>query len=425
MGDRGIEKKIAALSEELVLLEPSDPRGLADLHTGFEEIGRWADDASQPKVAVAAAAATKLIEDVVIEEAPDPEAAIDTVGTILSALQAIICEGRNADEVDFPPEVQVAAGQSEGVTDGGEDQPSNIDAKPSFLLPAHIDDTIFADFLARQGSVLQEMEALVLEIEITHDEKTVDALRRIAHTLKGESALLGLADVEQLCHATEDALGEHDPASLVAVLLGLKDWLGRAFDFYSGKSTAPAGIDALLARLTSPELQNGEAGSTEPAAEAAQQDEEPAAAAAEPTALEGDPELLGDFVSEAVEHVGSVHIVKDITDRKRAEEERLQKEKLQAALEMAGAACHELNQPLQAIMGYAELLVIEVSEEDESPQKLLRRIREQVARMAHITRKLNNITRYRARDYLDDVKIIDLDEASAEVHAGQAATDGG
>jgi len=118
--------------------------------------------------------------------------------------------------------------------------------------------------------------------------------------------------------------------------------------------------------------------------------------------------------------IGSVHIMKEITDRKRAEEERLQKEKLQAVLDMAGAACHELNQPLQAIMGYAELLVIEVSEEDESPQKLLRRIREQVARMAHITRKLNNITRYRVRDYLDDVNTMDLDEASGEVHAEQA-----
>ena len=128
---------------------------------------------------------------------------------------------------------------------------------------------------------------------------------------------------------------------------------------------------------------------------------------------------------DAGDVVGSVHIVKDITERKRAEEELLQKEKLQAALEMAGATCHEMNQPLQAILGYAELLVTDVSEEDEPPQKYLRGIREQAARMARITRKLNNITRYRTRDYLDDVKIIDLDEASAEVHAGQAATDGG
>jgi len=50
MDDRGIEQKIAALSEGLVLLEPSDPRGLADLHTGFEEIGNWADGASQSEV---------------------------------------------------------------------------------------------------------------------------------------------------------------------------------------------------------------------------------------------------------------------------------------------------------------------------------------------------------------------------------------
>ena len=296
MDNRGIEKKIAALSEELVLLEPSDPQGLAALHTGFEEIGQWAEDASQPKVATAVAAATKLIEDIVLEEAADPEAAIDTVGRILSALQAVVCEGRDEDEVDFPPEVQLAAGQSEGVTDSG----SGV--KPSFSLPAHVDETIFADFLARQRSVLQEMEALALEIEKTQDEKTLDALRRIIHTLKGESALLGLADIEQLCHATEDAMSEHDPASLVDVLLDVKDWWGRAFDFYSGRAAAPTGIDAIFARLLSPETQNQDDESAGPSEEPVEQGEESAPVAA-PTALEGDPELLGDFVSEAMEHL--------------------------------------------------------------------------------------------------------------------------
>jgi len=277
MDDRGIEQKIAALSKELVLLEPSDPQRLADLHTRFEEIGQWADDTSQPKVATAAAAATKLIEDVMLDEAPDPGAAIDTAGRMLSVLQAIVCEGRNADEVDFPPEVQPAATQSEEGTDGGGGQPSETDANPSFSLPTHVDETIFADFLARQSSVLQEMEALVLEIDITHDEKTVDALHWIIHTLKRESAVLGLADVERLCHAAEDSLDEHDPVSLIDVLLDVKEWWEQAFDFYSGKAAAPAGIDELLARLASPELQKGDGERGEPSAEPVEQEEKTAA----------------------------------------------------------------------------------------------------------------------------------------------------
>ncbi|HUT64288.1 MAG TPA: response regulator, partial [Anaerolineae bacterium] len=44
-------------------------------------------------------------------------------------------------------------------------------------------------------------------------------------------------------------------------------------------------------------------------------------------------------------------ISRDITERKKTEIERLKREKLQGAIEMAGAACHELNQPLQVISG--------------------------------------------------------------------------
>ncbi|MEQ8204397.1 MAG: ABC transporter substrate binding protein, partial [Smithellaceae bacterium] len=47
----------------------------------------------------------------------------------------------------------------------------------------------------------------------------------------------------------------------------------------------------------------------------------------------------------------------DITDRKQAEEERLRGEKLQGVLEMAGTVCHEMNQPMQIISGYSEMLL--------------------------------------------------------------------
>ena len=299
MTDKGIEKKIAALSAELVLLEPSDPRSLAELHSGLEEISGWAEAAAQPEAAEAAAAAAKLIEDVVLEEASDPEASLDTVGQVLSALQAVVCDGRSAAEVEFPAEIFPAAVQSEGGTDGGGGQQPETDVKPSFSLPAHIDETIFADFLARQGGVLQEMEALVLELEKACDANKMDALRRIIHTLKGESALLGLADVERLCHATEDTLDQHDVGSIVDVLLSVKDWLGRTFDFYSGKGSAPATVDDLMARLETRESPREQPlpEETSPAPESAEQPD------LRPVPLEGDPELLGDFVSEATEHL--------------------------------------------------------------------------------------------------------------------------
>lgn len=100
----------------------------------------------------------------------------------------------------------------------------------------------------------------------------------------------------------------------------------------------------------------------------------------------------------------------DITPLKRLETERLAREKLQGVLEMAGAVCHELNQPLQVVSGYGELIEMEL-QRDHPLRELLDKLREQVGKMAGITRQLMRITRYETKDYLGG-KIIDIDGAS-------------
>jgi hypothetical protein len=55
---------------------------------------------------------------------------------------------------------------------------------------------------------------------------------------------------------------------------------------------------------------------------------------------------------------GFMGITRDITERRRAEEEAKRREKLQGVLEMAGAVCHELNQPLQVLMTSIDILPV-------------------------------------------------------------------
>ncbi len=85
--------------------------------------------------------------------------------------------------------------------------------------------------------------------------------------------------------------------------------------------------------------------------------------------------------------------------------------KTQGVLEMAGAVCHELNQPLQAIMGHTQLLLLDIQEETPH-REALQKIYQQVERLGTITRKLMRITHYETRDYVNGKKIIDLDKAS-------------
>lgn len=53
-----------------------------------------------------------------------------------------------------------------------------------------------------------------------------------------------------------------------------------------------------------------------------------------------------------------ITIISDITKQKEAEKAQLDSERMQGVLEMAGAVCHELNQPLQVISGIIELMSI-------------------------------------------------------------------
>ncbi len=104
-------------------------------------------------------------------------------------------------------------------------------------------------------------------------------------------------------------------------------------------------------------------------------------------------------------------IIRDISERKRAEQERLQREKLQGVIEMAGAACHELNQPMQSILGYSELVLKDMLE-DRTLYERLKMIKGQIDRMQETTKKIMRITKYETRDYTQGVKIIDIDKAS-------------
>jgi DNA-binding response OmpR family regulator len=90
----------------------------------------------------------------------------------------------------------------------------------------------------------------------------------------------------------------------------------------------------------------------------------------------------------------------------------IEKEKLQGVIEMAGAICHEINQPLMVISGYSEMLQMDISEDDPR-YETIKNINEQVHRLSEITRNLMGITKYRTKKYLKR-SIVDIDESSRE-----------
>jgi sigma-B regulation protein RsbU (phosphoserine phosphatase) len=88
------------------------------------------------------------------------------------------------------------------------------------------------------------------------------------------------------------------------------------------------------------------------------------------------------------------------------------RDKLQGVLEMAGAVCHELNQPLQIVSGFSELLMMDLNESDPK-YHAVREIKSGIDRIGKLTRKIMHISTYKTKEYLGGkTTIIDIVESA-------------
>jgi two-component system chemotaxis sensor kinase CheA len=103
----------------------------------------------------------------------------------------------------------------------------------AFVMPEWGDEKTLRDFLAGQKANLDELEAVILEMESGAPEPRASFKRRL-HTMKGEAGVLGLEDMEAVCHATEDFLeaGGSGP-EVTDRLLKVRDWMAKAAEFYA------------------------------------------------------------------------------------------------------------------------------------------------------------------------------------------------
>ncbi len=101
-----------------------------------------------------------------------------------------------------------------------------------------------------------------------------------------------------------------------------------------------------------------------------------------------------------------VEAVRDITDQKLLEQEKMERMKLQGVIEMAGTAAHELNSPLFAALGTAQLLRDDLPTEEmvEEMDMIIRNMKT----MSDLTRKMTAVTGFESREYVGETKIVTL-----------------
>lgn len=123
---------------------------------------------------------------------------------------------------------------------------------------------------------------------------------------------------------------------------------------------------------------------------------------------------------EGDREVATVGILTDLRERIRMEQrlldaqQKLQLSEKQALVaELAGAAAHELNQPLTSIMGYAGLIARQ-SPPEATYLRAVAVILSEAERMAGIVKKIGRITKYETTDYIGGARMLDLQRAAPE-----------
>jgi PAS domain S-box-containing protein len=130
--------------------------------------------------------------------------------------------------------------------------------------------------------------------------------------------------------------------------------------------------------------------------------------------------MTASIVYEGEREVATVGILTDLRERIRMEQrlldaqQKLQLSEKQALVaELAGAAAHELNQPLTSIMGYAQLITRQ-SDKEAKHMRAVGVILSEAERMAGIVKKIGKITKYETTDYVGGAKMLDLDRAAPD-----------
>jgi response regulator RpfG family c-di-GMP phosphodiesterase len=117
-----------------------------------------------------------------------------------------------------------------------------------------------------------------------------------------------------------------------------------------------------------------------------------------------------DYVRKPISRVELLARVQTAITQRRMAQKLAEEQRLKGVLETAGGVCHELNQPLQYVLGSIQVLMLDI-EPDGDIYNQLDAIRLRVEQMGEMTRRLADITSFKTREYVGGSTILDLEKS--------------
>jgi len=124
-------------------------------------------------------------------------------------------------------------------------------------------------------------------------------------------------------------------------------------------------------------------------------------------------EISDRVIRDSKGDVNTIAILKDITEKKKMEEELFRAEKLRALAEMASGVAHDFNNALAAILGNAQLLLY--TAQDEETKETLQTIAKVAQDSAQTVRRLQDFTKKRVPQELSSVDVNSILKDSIEI----------
>jgi two-component system chemotaxis sensor kinase CheA len=220
------QKNLEVTAGELVMADHIDLPSLARLHDCFLQLGESVAEEC-PYLHDTVKGAAGLTEKMVVGDVPDPDAAMQTLRSVVDSLLSVIRDSRTLAETEFPEgfvpngaatkqlsetcRTQASAVSSSRTRQEVEPDAGGGDAEirvPSINLNG-VDTSLLGEFVSEAREHCSTAEQTMMDMETGEDrESAINAIFRAFHTIKGAAGFLDLGPIGMLAHESETLLDE-------------------------------------------------------------------------------------------------------------------------------------------------------------------------------------------------------------------------
>jgi len=214
-----LEKAIDQLATQVMVVEADDFIVLGSILEHLETIERLSRENGFPAAGALLPPVRKLVEKIVLGEAPDPQKALELLGRGVHLIQEKIFH----PDAGQPTQEETAFGEilASLVPEERPSLPPKKETRveePRMAAPEKPQETdtdfgqdmdLCNDFLAEGLEHLETIEMQIINLEQSPDDREcINSIFRPFHTIKGVSGFLNLKEINQFSHAMESLLDE-------------------------------------------------------------------------------------------------------------------------------------------------------------------------------------------------------------------------